>query len=77
MPELTCNDGLWYLLLIDKPVHRTISVHPNLTLDLDEDGRLIGIEGLGPVQFVKHLVGFWHLLDKKPIYLPYDLEELK
>lgn len=51
-PQLTHSPtGVWYLLLEDRPVVNTVPLHPNLHLDLDADNRLVGIEGLGSVQF--------------------------
>lgn len=50
-PRFDSSGSVWYLLLEDRPVARTVELHPNLILDLDADNRLVGIEGLGPVQF--------------------------
>lgn len=57
-PKLTYANGLWYLLLEDRPVHRTVELHCNLFLDLDADNRLVGVEGMGPVQWPMDLYGF-------------------
>lgn len=52
-------EGTWYLTLADRPVHRTLELHPHLRLDLDGEGRLVGVEGLGPVQWPTDIAGFF------------------
>lgn len=53
-PELSVMPlpvGRWvsYLQLAEGEVHRTVEIHPNLLIDVDNSGNLLGVEVLGPV----------------------------
>lgn len=66
MPNLTVDGDLWYLTLIEHfKVHKTIEVNPSLFFDLDEDGNLLGIEGLGPIEFEPALIAFARIVDQE------------
>lgn len=47
--------GRWvsYLQLAEGEAHRTVEIHPNLFIDLDFSGNLLGIEVLGPVNLAE------------------------
>lgn len=77
-PQLFENGqyGTWYLVLIDAPVHRTLELHPHLLLDLDAEGRLVGVEGLGPVQWPTDTVGFWRVYDAGR-WMPMPLSDIE
>ena len=78
MPTLTHDPdrGLWYLTLIDRPVARTLELHPHLHLDLDSEGRLVGVEGLGPVQWPSDIDRFYAMYSAGAL-IPMPLSELE
>jgi uncharacterized protein YuzE len=64
-PILNDNGDCWYLVLGSNKVEKTIEVSPNLFFDLDKEGNLLGIEGLGPIQFEPALQAFARIVDQQ------------
>lgn len=45
--------GRWasYLKLAEGEAYRTVLLHPNLLIDVDSCGNVLGIETMGPINF--------------------------
>ena len=70
------DGGKWYLDLRPVPRGRGIQVAPNLIVWIDVYGRVVAVEGLGPIRVDPKTVEFWPILDAG-ILNPMPLSELE